>query len=176
MYAFIFKEKNWIFFLFFNQTYNLRGLGKPHITPLPSNGRKHQPTTGAEEDPVRHELSHQVGLLLPALMWTPPFLMYKFRSPQHIRDLNKIIIIKKSLNVIGILERLVWDFLCFFFFLFQFFFFFKCCSTKFKVLRLPGLPKINSKHWWFPNLRAEKSTRQSCFLIDLCRKQLCNAP
>lgn len=55
------------------------GPGKPYITPLPSNGRKHQPTIGPEEDPVRQKLFNQAGeLFLLPLMWPPPFLIYKF--------------------------------------------------------------------------------------------------
>lgn len=55
------------------------GPGKPYITPLPSNGRKHQPTIGPEEDPVKQKLFNQAGeLFLLPLMWPPPFLIYKF--------------------------------------------------------------------------------------------------
>lgn len=45
----------------FSITPKFGGLGKPYITPLPSNGRKHQPTIGPEEDPVRQKLFNQAG-------------------------------------------------------------------------------------------------------------------
>lgn len=65
--------------VFFLITHKFWGPRKPYITPLPSNGRKHQPTIGPEEDPVKQKLFNQAGeLFLLPLMWPPPFLIYKF--------------------------------------------------------------------------------------------------